>query len=81
MHRLIAEIASAIGLDEKALFGGEVEALGRRLEDVRESLTTLVDVAEARSKTRLDSKNGIHDTRLYLDKVQKVNPFAHFAIV
>lgn len=66
-------IASAVGLDAKALLGGEIEALGKRLEDVRASLTTLADVAEAKSKTKTESQNEIIGTRRYLDSVQKVS--------
>lgn len=73
MKELVAGIAAAVGLDEQALFGGEVQALGRRLQDVKESLTTLADVAEARAKIRIDTKNGIQDTKTYLDTVQKVS--------
>lgn len=72
LKELVAGIAAAVGLDEHALFGGEVEALGRRLHDVKDSLTTLADVAEARAKTRIDAKNGLHDAKTYLDTVQKV---------
>ncbi|KAK9711351.1 Nuclear envelope localization domain [Popillia japonica] len=71
LKELVAGIAAAVGLDEQALFGGEVQALGRRLQDVKESLTTLADVAEARAKIRIDTKNGIQDTKTYLDTVQK----------
>lgn len=72
LKELVAGIAAAVGLDEHALFGSEVEALGKRLHDVKESLTTLADVAEARAKIRCDTKNGLQDTRTYLDTVQKV---------
>ncbi|KRT78410.1 hypothetical protein AMK59_8618, partial [Oryctes borbonicus] len=71
LKELVAGIAAAVGLDEHALFGSEVEALGRRLQDVKESLTTLADVAEARAKIRLEAKNGLQDTKTYLNTVQK----------
>lgn len=53
------------------MLGGEVEALGKRLEDVRESLTALADVAEARAVTREETNNEINGTRTYLDSVQR----------
>lgn len=73
LQDLVSGIASAVGLDAKALLGGEIEALGKRLEDVRASLTTLADVAEAKSKTKTESQNEIIGTRRYLDSVQKVS--------
>lgn len=73
LHELVSSIATAVGLDAKALLGGEVEALGKRLEDVRTSLSTLADVAEAKSKTRAETSNELLGTRHYLDSVQKVS--------
>lgn len=61
-----------VGLDAKALLGGEVEALGKRLDDVRESLTALADVAEAKAKTKSEANEEIIASRTYLDSVQKV---------
>lgn len=64
-----------MGLDANALLGGEVEALGKRLEDVRESLTQLADVAEGKVKAKNEAKNEINGQRTFLDSVQKVNKF------
>ncbi|XP_066252950.1 muscle-specific protein 300 kDa isoform X4 [Euwallacea similis] len=71
LQDLVTSIASAVGLDAKALLGGEVEAMGKRLEDVRSSLSTLADVAEAKSKAREESSKEILGARRYLDSVQK----------
>lgn len=68
---MVAGIASAVGLDANALLGGEVEALGRRLQDVRESLTAIADVAEEREKIRRDTKSELDNTRLYINDIQK----------
>lgn len=73
LKELVADIAAAVGLDAKALLGGEVEALGQRLQDVRKSLTTLADVAEERAKAGQEAKTELNGARDYLDSVQKVN--------
>lgn len=72
LKELVADIAAAVGLDAKALLGGEVEALGQRLQDVRKSLTTLADVAEERAEARKEAKNELNGARDYLDSIQKV---------
>lgn len=75
LQQLVSGIASAVGLDAQQLLGGEVEALGRRLEDVRTSLTTLADVAEAKAKAKLVSDQEIIGTKQYLASVQQVSSF------
>ncbi|XP_046389126.1 uncharacterized protein LOC124158024 [Ischnura elegans] len=49
LRGLVAQIASDVGLEGGVVLQGEVEALGHRLEDVRESLATLAQVAESRA--------------------------------
>ncbi|ERL91660.1 hypothetical protein D910_08988 [Dendroctonus ponderosae] len=71
LQQLVSGIASAVGLDAQQLLGGEVEALGKRLEDVRSSLTTLADVAEAKATAKLASQQEIIGTKQYLDTVQQ----------
>lgn len=73
LRQLVAGIASAVGLDANALLGGEVEALGKRLEDVRESLTQLADVAEGKLNAKNEAKKQINGQRTFLDSVQKVS--------
>lgn len=69
---MVSEIAAAVGLDAKALLGGEVEALGQRLQDVRESITALADVAEEREAAKNETKNELNNARTYLDSIQEV---------
>lgn len=72
LKELVADIAAAVGLDANALLGNEVEALGQRLQDVRESLTALADVAEARAEAREEANKELNGTRNYLDSVKQV---------
>lgn len=71
LRQLVQGIAAAVGLDATALLGGEVEALGKRLQDVRESLATLADVADAKAAFKEETTNQINGTKTYLDSVQK----------
>ncbi|GLH12191.1 Nesprin-1 [Gryllus bimaculatus] len=47
LRGLVARIAADVGLDAGGPLDDDVAALGRRLEDVRESLAALAEVAEA----------------------------------
>lgn len=71
LKELVSGIAAAVGLDANALLGGEVEALGQKLQDVRQSITALADVAEAQTAARHEAKNELNGARTYLDSVQK----------
>lgn len=72
INSLVAEIAANVGLDENTLLQGEVAALGKQLEDVRESITTLADVAETRAQSNEDCNDQLNDTKTFLNSVQKV---------
>lgn len=50
----------------------EVEALGRRLEDVREALSTLADTADARALNQELAIGDLNQTKIFLDSVQQV---------
>ncbi|KAF5308509.1 hypothetical protein FQR65_LT06174 [Abscondita terminalis] len=71
LRNLVTGIATAVGLDGNALLGGEVDALGRRLQDVRESLTTLADVADAQALSKKKAQEDFVMTKNYLTTVQK----------
>lgn len=70
---LVSQIASDVGLDAGGPLQCEVEALGRRLEDVRETLSTLADTADARALNQELTRDGLHQTKNFLDSVQQVN--------
>lgn len=72
---MVAQIAADVGLDSTDLLQGEVEALGKRLEDVKESIQTLADVAEARAQSESEYNENIVQTKSYLNDVQQVRHF------
>lgn len=69
---MVAQIAADVGLDSTDLLQGEVDALGKRLEDVKESIQTLADVAEARALSESEYNENIVQTKSYLNDVQQV---------
>ncbi|XP_067009872.2 muscle-specific protein 300 kDa isoform X2 [Anabrus simplex] len=67
LRGLVAQIAADVGLDCTGPLGDEVAALGRRLEDVRESLAALAEVAEARAA----GQDELISTKAFLSTVQQ----------
>ena len=72
LREMIASIASEVGVDSSELLQGEVDALGKRLENVRESISTLADIAEARAVNEQECNNNINQTKAYLNSMQLV---------
>lgn len=72
LKQVVSEIEAAVGLNEGALMGREVQALFKKLLDVRETLTELADVADARTLSKSNIDEDLKNTRKYLDTVQKV---------
>lgn len=75
MRGLVAQIASDVGLDASGPLQTEVEALGRRLEDVRETLSTLADTADAKALTNELAREDLHQTKNFLDSMHQVKIF------
>ncbi|XP_071454287.1 muscle-specific protein 300 kDa-like [Hetaerina americana] len=77
LRGLVAQIASDVGLEGGVVLQGEVEALGHRLEDVRESLATLAQVAESRTASAAPQGNAtpfaadLQSTHNFLSSVQQ----------
>lgn len=69
---MVAQIAGDVGVDAADLLQGEVNALGRRLENVRESITTLADIAEARAVNEQECTRNIDQAKSYLNEMQQV---------
>ncbi|KAL3268193.1 hypothetical protein HHI36_007318 [Cryptolaemus montrouzieri] len=70
LKSMVAEIANAVGLDSKSLLNSEIENLGKRLQDVRESLTTLTDVAEEQTKSQNENAEKINATKVLIDSIK-----------
>ncbi|XP_044754283.1 nesprin-1-like isoform X2 [Coccinella septempunctata] len=63
LKNMVSEIANAVGLDEKSLLNSEIDDLGKRLENVRKSLTILSDVAEEQYNQKAENEGKINETR------------------
>lgn len=72
LRKMVVQIASDIGIDATDLLQDEVDALGKRLENVRESITTLADIADARAENEQDCNRNITEAKSYLNDVQQV---------
>lgn len=70
---LVAQIAKDVGLEAGGLLEAEVDALGKRLEDVRESLATLAEVAETKAASKDLCTDDLLQTKSYLSSVQQVH--------
>lgn len=73
LRSMVAEIADEVGCDAADLLRGEVDALGRRLESVRETISTLADIAEAQAANQLECGRNIEQAKSYLSGMQEVS--------
>lgn len=73
LREMVAQIASDVGIDASDLLQGEVDALGKRLENVRESISTLADIAEARAINEQECTKNINQAKSYLNSMQQVH--------
>ncbi|KAJ4429796.1 hypothetical protein ANN_22000 [Periplaneta americana] len=76
---LVAQIAKDVGLDAGGLLEAEVDALGKRLEDVRESLATLAEVAETKAANKDLCTEDLLQTKSFLSNVQQAGNRAYYA--
>lgn len=72
LRELVSTIASNVGLDASQMFQGELEALGKRLKEVKDGITTLADVAENQEKEHIHFDENLNEARVYLKNVQQV---------
>lgn len=73
LRAMVAEIADEVGCDAADLLRGEVDALGRRLESVRESISTLADIAEAQAANQVECGRNLEQAKSYLSGMQEVS--------
>ncbi|XP_076549070.1 muscle-specific protein 300 kDa-like isoform X2 [Osmia lignaria lignaria] len=71
LRGLVAQIASDVGLDASGPLHCEVEALGQRLEDIRETLSSLADAADARALNQELARGDLCQTKNFLDSIQQ----------
>lgn len=72
LRALVSQIAADVGLESTQILQGEVEALGQRLDNVRNSITTLAGIAEARAINEQQCTKNINQTKTYLNNMQQV---------
>lgn len=68
---MAAQIGESVGLP---VLETEVAALGHRLEEVRESLTTLAEAAQAKVQQQAACVEELRDANAFLLNLQKVSP-------
>lgn len=72
LRQLVSTIASNVGLDASQMFQGELDALGKRLKEVKDGITTLADVAEHQEKEHNNFDENLNEAHVYLKTVQQV---------
>lgn len=72
LRKMVTDIAKEIGVDASELLQGEVDALGKRLENVCESISVLADIADARSANEEECNKNIDDVKSNLKEIQTV---------
>lgn len=74
------EIATEMDLSTSNPLQDEVEELGNRLESVRQSISLLADIADARSNNETECNQNIDDVKANLNEMKTVN-FSFITIV
>lgn len=60
-------------LSNSDLLQDEVEELGNRLESVRQSISLLADIADARSNNEIECNQNIEDAKASLNEMRAVS--------
>lgn len=67
-------------LSKPDLLQDEVEELGKRLESVRQSISVLADIADARSNNEIECHQNIEDAKANLNEMRVVSSFNKYKI-
>lgn len=73
LREMAAKIATEMELGTTNLLEDEVEELGKRLENVRLSISILADIAEARNNNELECNQNIDDVKANLNNMKTVS--------
>lgn len=74
LRKIAFEIATEMELSTSDLLQDEVEELGNRLESVRQSISLLADIADARSSNESKCNQNIRDVKSNLNEMKTVSP-------
>lgn len=73
LRKMAFEIATEMELNTSDLLQDEVEELGSRLESVRQSISLLADIADARSNNETECNKNIQDVKGNLNEMKAVS--------
>ncbi|CAH1990103.1 unnamed protein product [Acanthoscelides obtectus] len=71
LQELVSGIAEAVGVDANSLLGGEVTALGRKLEEAKDAIGALSDAAEENIRQKEGAKKDALERKEWLEGVRK----------
>lgn len=75
LREIVIEIATEMELSKPDLLQDEVEELGKRLESVRQSISVLADIADARSNNEIECHQNIEVVKANLNEMRIVSSF------
>ncbi|VEN55997.1 unnamed protein product, partial [Callosobruchus maculatus] len=71
LQDLVSGIAEAVGVDANSLLGGEVTALGRKLDEAKQVIGALSDAAEENVKQKEGARKDALERKEWLEGVRK----------
>lgn len=81
LRKMAFEIATEMELNTSDLLQDEVEELGNRLESVRQSISLLADIADARSNNETECNKNIQDVKGNLNEMKAVSLIVKTSVI